>query len=118
MFVIIEEELHLPALVFYPKSPSEGHAVLYLHEDGKGADAGPGGPIEKLVEAGRMVVAVDLRGTGETQSRHGWGGDRFGPDTKDALTAYLLGRFYVGMRAEDILSARASWPREPADPSI
>ena len=101
--VVLEEELHLPALVFYPKRPSEGHAVLYLHEAGKGADAGPGGPIEKLLEAGRTVVAVDLRGTDETQSKHGWGGDRFGPDTKDALTAYLLGRSYVGMRAEDVL---------------
>ena len=43
---------------------SSGNAVLYLHENGKEADAGPGGPIEKLVQSGRMVVAVDLRGIG------------------------------------------------------
>ncbi len=99
----LEDGLHLAALVFHPKGNSEGNALLYLHEGGKEADAGPGGPIEQLVKAGRMVVAVDLRGTGETQSRHGWGGDRFGPNTQDVLTAYLLGRSYVGMRTEDIL---------------
>jgi hypothetical protein len=77
---------------------------LYVHEGGKEADAGPDGPIEKLVQAGRTVLAVDLRGTGETQSKVGWGGELFGPDTKDVLTAYLLGRSYVGTRAEDILT--------------
>ncbi|MDI6447945.1 alpha/beta hydrolase family protein [Anaerobaca lacustris] len=99
----LEDGLYLPALVFHPRGDSVGNALLYLHEGGKEADAGPDGPIDELLKAGRMVVAVDLRGTGETQSRHGWGGGRFGPNTKDVLTAYLLGRSYVGMRTEDIL---------------
>lgn len=102
--VTLEEGLYLPALVFRPSGEPTGNDVLYLHENGKEADAGPGGPVEKLVEAGRVVVAVDLRGVGETQSKNGWGGDLFGPDVKDVLTAYLLGRSYVGMRAEDILT--------------
>ena len=58
---------------------------------------------EARSERPTLVVAVDLRGIGETQAKGGWGGDLFGPDTKDVLTAYLLGRSYVGMRAEDIL---------------
>lgn len=102
--VTLEEGLYLPALVFRPSGEPAGNDVLYLNERGKEADAGPGGPIEKLVEAGHVVVAVDLRGTGETQSKNGWGGDLFGPDVKDVLTAYLLGRSYVGMRAEDIVT--------------
>ena len=97
-----EEGVVLPALVFTPKQGAASGTVLYLHEDGKDADAGPGGPIEGLVNAGRMVVAVDVRGTGETQGERGFG-RAFGPDTKDVLTAYLLGRSYVAMRAEDIL---------------
>ena len=97
-----EEGVVLPALVFMPKQGAASGAVLYLHEDGKDADAAPGGPIESLVNAGRVVVAVDVRGTGETQGKRGFGGP-FGPDTKDVLTAYLLGRSYVAMRAEDIL---------------
>ncbi|MEN6574955.1 MAG: acetylxylan esterase [Phycisphaerales bacterium] len=102
--VTLEEGLYLPALVFRPPGEPTGNDVLYLHENGKDADAGPGGPIEKLVEAGHVVVAVDLRGMGETQSKNGWGGDLFGPDVKDVLTAYLLGRSYVGMRAEDVVT--------------
>jgi len=78
--------------------------VLYVHEKGKDADAAPGGPIEKLVKAGQMVLAVDLRGTGETQQTS----QRYfkpyaGTDGQDVYTAYLLGRSYVGMRTEDVL---------------
>jgi len=101
--VLPEDGIRLAMRHFGPlQNPSPG-AVLYLHENGKDADAGPGGPIEKLVAAGRTVVAMDLRGTGETQSKRGWG-DVFGSDTRDVFTAYLLGRSYVGMRAEDILN--------------
>lgn len=103
MVVAPESGILLPAIVFAPKQNPAAGAVLYVHEKGKDADAGPGGAIEKLVAAGRVVMAVDIRGTGETQSGGGWGGDLFGPDVKDVLTAYLLGRSYVGMRAEDIL---------------
>lgn len=99
----LEEGLHLPALVFRSQGEPTGSDVLYVHESGKSADAGVGGPIEKLVKAGHVVVAVDLPGTGETQARAGWGGELFGPDAKDVLTSYLLGRSYVGMRAEDVL---------------
>jgi dienelactone hydrolase len=101
--IVPESGVYLPAIVFSPTQRSSADAVLYLHERGKGEDAGPGGPIEKLVDTGRVVMAEDLRGTGETQSSGGWGGDLFGPDIKDVLTTYLLGKSYVGMRAEDIL---------------
>ncbi len=103
ILVAPENGVSLPALVFIPRQASSVGAILYLHEKGKEADAGPDGPIMKLVDAGRVVMAVDLRGVGETQPKGGWGGELFGPNTKDVLTAYLLGRSYVGMRAEDIL---------------
>ncbi len=98
-----EDEVHLPALVFVPQGGPSAGAVLYVHEGGKEADAAADGPIQRLVDAGWVVMAVDVRGTGETQSNRGFGGGLFGTDTKDVLTAYLLGRTYVGMRAEDIL---------------
>jgi len=99
-----EEGIYLPALMFVPsKKPTKG-AVLYLHEEGKAKDAAPEGPIEKLVKAGRLVMAVDLRGVGET---HGVGQPYFQPyfgsDGQDFYIAYVLGRSYVGMRAEDLL---------------
>jgi cephalosporin-C deacetylase-like acetyl esterase len=105
MVIKPEAGIVLPALMFVPGSQASGSApVLYVHEKGKDADAAPGGPIEKLVKEGRCVLAVDLRGTGETQVDGGRAiCDATGVDWKDVFMAYLLGRSYVGMRAEDIL---------------
>jgi len=98
-----EPGIHLPVLLFKPVKPG-GARYLYLHGEGKHVDAQPGGPIENLVRSGHLVLAVDLRGTGETghSSRNMWGGD-----CDDIFLAYLLGKSFVGMRAEDVLiSAR------------
>ncbi len=99
-----EPGIALPALYFLPEKNDFSGAVLYVHEDGKAADAAPGGPIEALVNAGKAVLAIDLRGIGETQRT----GQRYfnptyhGPDGQDYYIAYHLGRSYVGMRAEDL----------------
>jgi len=101
-----EDGIYLPALMFVPNQTSSQGSVLYVHEKGKAADAAPGGMIEKLAEAGRVVLAVDLRGTGETQKisqRYSSFKPNFGSDWQDVFMAYLLGRSYVGMRAEDVL---------------
>jgi dienelactone hydrolase len=95
-----EKGIALPALLFLPEKRDGGRAVLYLHDKGKAADAGAGGPIEKLVQAGLPVLAVDLRGNGQTQSTTP---GLYGSDYQDAQIAYMLGRSVVGMRAEDIL---------------
>jgi len=100
-----EEGIVLPALFFVPEFAPSGRVVVYVHERGKEADAAPGGPIEQLVLGGARVLAVDLRGTGQTQQtgQKKWG--KIGADWQDVSTAYCLGRSYVGMRAEDVLVA-------------
>ena len=99
-----EEGIALPALMFWPEKVKPSRVLLYLHERGKAADAGPGGPIEQRVLAGDCVLAVDVRGTGQTQQVQG---AHYCPEYKDVYLAYMLGRSYVGMRAEDVLvSAR------------
>lgn len=108
-----EPGIELPALIFNPKGQEPKSGVVYIHEDGKAADAGKGGPIEKLVLQGKLVLAVDLRGLGETQ-RTGQTYFRpqyHGPDGQDFYLAYHLGKSYVGMRAEDILVV-ARWLKE------
>ena len=99
-----EEGIWLPALRFMPNDKASG-SVLYLHEQGKAAAATSGGAIEGLVKQGKVVLAVDLRGIGETrqtkQARSFFPG--LGGDPQDIFTAYQLGRSYVGMRAEDVL---------------
>ncbi|MFO0821090.1 MAG: acetylxylan esterase [Pirellulales bacterium] len=91
----------LPALTFHPPEPSE-EAYLYLHDGGKLADDRPEGPIVKLVKQGYVVVAVDLRGWGETAPGKP---DALLGDWKSYYVAYLLGKSLVGLRAEDTLAA-------------
>ena len=92
-----EDGIVLPALAFLPDKPKPGRVTVYVHQQGKAADAAPGGPIEALVREGSVVLAVDLCGTGQTQPSH--------PEWQDVFTAYLLGRSYLGVRAENILVA-------------
>jgi len=100
-----EEGIVLPAWLFVSEKAPSGRLVLYLHEGGKEADAAPGGHIERLVLGGARVLAVDLRGTGETQQTAQGNYALIGTDWKDITTAFCLGRSYVGMRAEDVLTA-------------
>ena len=90
----------IPALMFYPEKPKDD-AYLYLHGEGKQADGAVGGPIEKLVSQGFVVVAVDLRGFGETATEKR---DDLLGDWKTYFLAYLVGRSLVGLRTEDALA--------------
>jgi len=104
MIVKPEEGIYLPALMFVPSQKPAKGAVLHLHEEGKAVEAAPGGSVEKLVLAGNVVLAVDLRGNGETHQTAGsYSKPYFGTDGDEVCMAYLLGRSYVGMRAEDVL---------------
>lgn len=96
----------LPTLRFVPETEAQGAAIV-LHEKGKSADLAR---IGRYLRGGFEVVAVDLRGLGETQAvcsayyKH----DMFGSDGTDYYLAYLLGKSYVGMRTEDLLAV-ARW---------
>lgn len=98
-----EEGIQLPALAFVPER-RDGPACLYLHGQGKQAEAGEGGAIEALVKAGHLVLAVDLRGIGETNVKgHSKAmNEQFGP-WQEFFLAYMLEKTFVGMRAEDVL---------------
>lgn len=101
-----DDGIRLPALAFIPTKLS-GQACLYLHGTSMQADAAPGGPIESLVKQGRLVLAAELRGIGETESGHDkqdYGRGRFGRDVQEVFLAYLIGRSYVGMRTQDVVS--------------
>jgi dienelactone hydrolase len=117
MILAPEEGIYLPALLFVPATSSGQPAVLYINEQGKTADAALGGSIEAMVKAGRCVMAVDVRSTGETQQgKQGQLSGAAGPDWKDVFTAYLLGRSYVGMRAEDVLVCARFLKQQQAGP--
>jgi cephalosporin-C deacetylase-like acetyl esterase len=96
-----EAGIRLPGLLFEPAKPS-GKRTLYLHGEGKHADAAEGGPLAKLAAAGEIVLAIDLRGTGEIGTRPD---ALWGANWNDFFLSYLLGKSLVGMRAEDVLTA-------------
>lgn len=95
----VQPSVPLPALLFRPAKEVK-RRVLYLHGTGKQADAQAGGPIEKLVQEGALVLAVDVRGCGET-GRGGAGSAEF----SDIFFTYLMGKSLVGRRVDDIAVA-------------
>jgi len=101
-----DEGTVIPALVFHPEKPTGG-VELYVHGEGKQADAAPGGPIEEHIRDGITVLAVDVRGVGETQRKPAAGSYNAisGVDWPWISTAYLLGESFVGLRADDILAS-------------
>lgn len=104
LLLTTDDGMLLPTLRFVPGEPQAGSPVLYLHGGGKTTDAGPDGPIARWVKAGKTVWAVDLRGFGETAVDGK--NDLLGSDWKEFYTAYLLGKSFVQMRAEDVLAAQ------------
>lgn len=107
---VIEPEpgIQLPAIALVPDQVVRGNGnrpdvVLWLDARGK---SHPGvladEAIAERLAAGQVVLAVDLRGLGETQSPpNPW----YGIESAYHIVAYLLDRSYVAMRAEDVLAA-------------
>lgn len=114
------DQVVLPALRYLPRdmAPTRGEGpILYVDETGKASGAADNGPLAAWAKAGRVVLAVDLEGWGETYRRHprDWGGELFGPNTQEFFLAYLLGQSLVGIHAEDLLAA-ANFLRSEGEP--
>jgi cephalosporin-C deacetylase-like acetyl esterase len=112
-----EPGVSVPALFFVPKDAGERTPiVLYAHGDGKAVDAAAGGPIEKLTKAGNRVLALDLRGFGETArgtptpNRPNY----FGVDFTETFMAIHLNRPLLGQRTHDVLAVVECLARDAA----
>jgi polygalacturonase/dienelactone hydrolase len=82
-----EVGIQLPATLYLPATPA-GNPLLLVNEDGQKAAAEEA---RRRMQAGQAVLTIDLRGTDAAESQ------------QDYYRAYVLGRSYVGMRAEDLL---------------
>jgi len=88
-----EGNLILPLLLMVPDEGDSHPALIYLHPEGKAAEAGAGGEIEQWVRQGYAVLAPDLSGTGE-----------LGRVTNSiAFLGVQIGRSVAAIRAADIV---------------
>lgn len=133
-------ELPEPEVVTIPNAPAEkilrSGEGIYLPLSCRWTESG--GPTARLIvsSAGRRsetaealfaefrpeegpVYSVELRGWGETRGKENryFNKDYFGPDGAVWYLAYLLGKSYVGMRAEDLL-VTARYVRETTGKGI
>jgi cephalosporin-C deacetylase-like acetyl esterase len=114
-----ESGITIPSLLFVPEGGDDKKAaVVIVSGDGKKASAPEA---ERLVKSGMVVLSIDARGFGETQINTGVNSEEFDHyfgDFRYAMTALLVGKTMVGMRALDItravdlLSARRDVDRE------
>jgi len=99
-----EPGILVPALLYIPNhSAGRSPAVIYVNGAGKAASDEQA---EQLVRRGQVVLAIDVRGTGETRPPQNDEQDnavyRYFGHYDSAMTALLIGKTLVGMRAADI----------------
>lgn len=104
-----EPGVTVPGLLFEPDGKATGPLELHVSDRGKAAEAGSGGLYEKLARDGKRVLAIDVRGTGETAPGIAPAGrpNYFGVDSKEAFLSLHLGRPLLGQRVLDVLAVLA-----------
>ena len=100
-----EGECVIPLLLMLPDEGENHPAVIYIHPDGKSAEASEGGQMEWFVKippnpplkkGGFAVLSPDLIGTGET-------GSGKSSSYTEWFESILIARSIVGIRAGDIV---------------
>ena len=114
-----EPGIVIPALLYVPNGQGTKRPGL-LMIDGNGK-ANSASDAEMFAKSGMVVLTIDARGFGESHVNPDINSsefDRYFGDYDDAMTALLVGKTLVGMRAEDVsrgvdlLAARADVDRD------
>lgn len=110
LIVKVSDDVWLPGYLGRPGGDAaeaqEGdkRATCLMMAEGKAEVLGSGGQGRQLIDAGHTVLAIDMRGVGESLPEgQRWYHQRFGVNGGNSVLAYLLGRSLVGLRAEDTL---------------
>lgn len=100
-----EDGFSLPALYFRPAGDAEKSPLVILVDSaGKAAGTGERGEIARLVAEGCSVLAVDLRGYGETADSKKAGAKYQNDAFRTSMLAMHVGRPLLGQRTSDILA--------------
>lgn len=102
-FLMSGSDYIIPYLLMVPDN-SNGKGLIYLHPDGKSADALHGGQMEWFVRRGFTVLCPDLIGTGE-MGPGSFQGDSYidGISYNVWFSSMLIGRSIFGIRAADVV---------------
>ena len=106
-----EPGIYVPTWVFLPEGkPGPLPTTLYVHEAGKQVHGMEFGPLEKLARSGNLVIAVDVRGVGDTRPPHPPNGSRqnefshlFDVETAMSYMAWYMDSNLLGMRVHDVI---------------
>jgi cephalosporin-C deacetylase-like acetyl esterase len=104
-----EPGIYIPAWVFVPESRNQHPATVFVHEAGKEVEGREFGLLEKLARGGYLIVAVDVRGIGQTAPPHAGGvpasefGHLFSTDTAMTYMAWAMDECLFGMRVRDVI---------------
>ena len=106
--LVIEPQggIPMPGLLFVPAGDVEAKRQATVYADGRGKthETVTGGEIEKLLQAGQIVLSIDLRGFGETADQ----GSRkkfYNREHRVSNVSMHLGRPLLGQRVDDLLTA-------------
>jgi dienelactone hydrolase/pimeloyl-ACP methyl ester carboxylesterase len=99
----VDPGVQVPLVSWEPHGVRAPAGVIVVHGEGK-AKAAP--VVERLLKDGLGVVALDLRGTGETSpgGRSGAWERFFGSDWKESFLGMHLSRPLLGQRVKDVLT--------------
>jgi pimeloyl-ACP methyl ester carboxylesterase len=106
-----EPGIYIPAWVFVPGAiRTDKTPLLYVSDGGKEAEGMEFGVLENLTLKGNLVVAVDVRGIGETATPHDpqirGGGEfshLFDVETAFSYMAWWMDQSLLGMRVQDVI---------------
>jgi cephalosporin-C deacetylase-like acetyl esterase len=108
--LLSEPGIYLPAWVYVPdQRGADRSAILYINDHGKEADALEFELLEELAQKGNLVVAVDVRGIGETKPPHpddagcGLFGHVDDAETTMQYIAWEMNESLAGMRVQDVV---------------
>jgi cephalosporin-C deacetylase-like acetyl esterase len=98
-----EPGILIPAILAVPvKSPSKREAIVYVDGRGKSASAAR---LKDWMNDGKVVLAIDLRGFGEMQTKDADSDQNWFGDSTSSFSALLLGKTMAGLRALDVSKA-------------
>jgi cephalosporin-C deacetylase-like acetyl esterase len=106
-----EPGIFIPTWVFIPERRDAAQpASLFVSEAGKEAEGMEFGAYERLAREGKLVIAVDVRGTGETKPAHvtpgSWRGEfshLFDVETAMSYMCWFMDESLLGMRVQDVV---------------